>query len=158
MYNESTKGKEETALKITIQENPNIQETEITVVCAEMTAELEEIIAKIGLIGHTFAGKQNGETFFVPMKDIFYFEAVDGTIFFYTEHETYEATTRLYKIEESLQNTKFARISKTAIANLSKMRSIKPAENSRLTATFLNGEKILVSRQYVSEIKKKLGV
>ena len=92
------------------------------------------------------------------MKDIFYFEAVDGTIFFYTEHETYEATSRLYKIEESLQNTKFARISKTAIANLSKMRSIKPAENSRLTATFLNGEKILVSRQYVSEIKKKLGV
>ena len=92
------------------------------------------------------------------MKDIYYFESVDGKIFFYTEKETYEAAARLYKIEESLQNSKFARISKTAIANLSKMRSIKPAENSRLMATLLNGEKILVSRQYVSEIKQKLGV
>ena len=145
-------------MKITIQENPNIKETEITVVCSEMTAELEEIIAQIGLIGHTFAGKKDDEIFFVPMKDIFYFEAVEGKIFFYTADETYEGTPKLYKIEESLQNTKFARISKTAIANLSKMRSIKPAENSRLIATFLNGEKILVSRQYVSEIKKKLGV
>ena len=133
-------------------------ETEITVVCAEMTAELEEIIANIGLIGHTFAGKKDGETFFVAMKDIYYFESVDGTVFFYTENETYEATARLYKIEESLQSSKFARISKTAIANLSKMRSVKPADNSRLVATLLNGEKILVSRQYVSEIKKKLGV
>lgn len=154
----SQRSKGGTALKITIQENPNANETEITIVCTEMTAELEEIIAQIGLIGHTFAGKRDGETFFVPRKDIFYFEAVDGAIFFYTENETYEATSRLYKIEESLQNTKFARISKTAIANLGKMRSIKPAENSRLIATFLNGEKILVSRQYVSEIKKKLGV
>ncbi len=145
-------------MKITIHENPNAKETEITVICAEMTAELEEIIANIGLIGHTVAGKKDGETFFVSMKDIYYFESVDGAVFFYTENETYEATARLYKIEETLQSSKFARISKTTIANLGKMRSIKPAENSKLVATLTNGEKILVSRQYVSEIKKKLGV
>lgn len=159
MYNEITKSRNGgTPLKITIHEDPNINETEITVICSEMTAELEEIIANIGLIGHNFAGKRDGETFFVPMKDILYFESLEGNIFFYTEKETYEAAARLYKIEESLQNSKFARISKTSIANLSKVRSIKPAENSRLMATFINGEKILVSRQYVSEIKKKLGV
>ena len=146
------------ALKITIHENPNVKETEITVVCAEMTAELEEIIAGIGLIGHTFAGKKDGEIFFVAMKDIYYFESVDGTVFFYTENETYEAAARLYKIEESLQNLKFARVSKTVIANLRKMRCIMPAQNSRLVATLINDEKIVVSRQYVSEIKKKLGV
>ena len=145
-------------MKITIHEDPSAKEMEITIVCAEMTPELEEIIAHIGLIGHTFAGKKDGETFFIPMKDIYYFESVDGKTFFYTEKETYESTARLYKIEESLQNAKFARISKTAIANLSKMRSIKPTENSRLVATLINGEKIVVSRQYVSEIKEKLGV
>ncbi len=145
-------------MKITIHEDPNINETEITVICSEMTAELEEIIANIGLIGHTFAGKQNKEIFFIPMRDIYYFESVEGKVFFYTEKACYEATARLYKIEATLQNSKFARVSKTSIANLSKVRSIKPAENSRLMATFINGEKILVSRQYVSEIKKKLGV
>ena len=69
-----------------------------------------------------------------------------------------EAMAKLYKIEESLKNLRFSRISKTVIANLDKMLSIRKAENSRLTATLVNQEKLIVSRQYVSEIKKKLGV
>ena len=58
-------------LKITIQENPTIEETQVHIICPEMTAEIEEIVAGIGLIGHTFAGKKDGEIFFIPMKDIF---------------------------------------------------------------------------------------
>ena len=145
-------------MKITIHEDPNISDTEISIVCPQMTEELRDMIANIGLIGHTFAGDKDDETFFIPVKDIFYFESVDGNTFFYTEGDTYEATARLYKIEESLQNLKFARVSKTIIANLRKMRCITPAQNSRLVATLINDEKIVVSRQYVSEIKRKLGV
>lgn len=145
-------------MKITIHQDTTVIETEISIICSEVTSELQEIIANIGLLGNTFAGKKDGTTFFIPMKDIFYFESVDGNTFIYTEDETYEATARLYKIEETLQNSKFARISKRVIANLSKMQSITPEKNSRLIAMLTNGEKILVSRQYVSEIKKKLGV
>ena len=145
-------------MKITIHEDPNISDTEISIVCPQMTEELRDMIANIGLIGHTFAGEKDGETFFIPVKDIFYFESVEGSIFFYTEKNTYKATARLYKIEECLQNLKFSRISKTVIVNLNKMKSIKQAEHSRLVATLINGEKIVVSRQYVPEIKKKLGV
>lgn len=145
-------------MKITICENPGVKEVEVSILCPKMTDELKEIIANIALVGLTFAGKKDEETFFVSVKDIFYFESVEGKIFFYTETETYEAASKLYKIEESLQNLKFARISKTVIANLDKMQSIKKSENSRLTATLINQEKLLVSRQYVSEIKKKLGV
>ncbi len=145
-------------MKITIHEDPNISDTEISIVCPQMTEELRDMIANIGLIGHTFAGDKDDETFFIPVKDIFYFESVEGCIFFYTEKDTYKATARLYKIEECLQNLKFSRISKTVIVNLNKMKSIKQAEYSRLVATLINDEKIVVSRQYVPEIKKKLGV
>ena len=145
-------------MKITIVEDPNISETEISILCTKMTNEVRNIISNFAVVGSTFAGKKEEETFFIPIQDIFYFESVDGSIFFYTENETYEATAKLYKIEESLKNLKFARISKTVIANLDKMLSIKKAENSRLVATLVNKEKLVVSRQYVSEIKKKLGV
>jgi len=145
-------------LKITIYEDPNTTETEISIVCSKVTNELEEIVANISLIGLTFAGKKQGETFFIPIKDIFYFESVDGTVFFYTEKEVFEAAAKLYKIEESLHHVKFVRVSKTVIVNLEKMQSIKKSENSRLVATLINKEKVLVSRQYVPEIKKKLGV
>lgn len=145
-------------MKVTIVEDPHVGETEISVVCAQMTDEVREIVAKLTSVGLTFAGKKENEIFFVPVKDIFYFESVEGSIFFYTERDTYEATEKLYSIEENLRRQQFARISKTVIANLDKMLSIKRAEGSRLVATLSNKEKIVVSRKYVPEIKKKLGV
>lgn len=145
-------------MKVTIVEDPNINETEISIVCTEMTDELNNILANIAAAELTFTGKKGKETFFVPIKDIFYFESVDGSVFFYTDNETYEATTKLYKIEENLKNVRFSRISKTTIANLDKLVSIRRVEGSRLVATLVNKEKLVVSRQYVSQIKKKLGV
>lgn len=145
-------------MKIIIEEKKDLAETEITVRCREMTEALAEAIAQLGLADRVFAGRREEETFFVPLRDIYYFEAVEGKLFFYTEKDIYESAVRLYKVEENLEGTSFARISKTMITNLKKMRSIKPIENSRLIATMTNGEKLVVSRQYVPEIKKKLGV
>ncbi len=154
----SQQRKGEVFLKVTIIEDPNIKETEISIVCAQLTDEINDIVSKISVVGLTVAGKKDKETFLIPIKEIFYFESVDGKIFFYTENEIYEAMSKLYKIEEGLKNLHFSRISKTVIANLDKMLSIKKAKNSRLVATLVNQEKLVVSRQYVSEIKKKLGV
>jgi len=145
-------------LKVIIIEDPNIKETEISIVCSKMTNSINDIVSKISAIGQTIAGKKDKETFFIPIEDIFYFESVDGKIFFYTENEIYETMDKLYKIEEILDNLHFSRISKNVIVNMDKMLSIKKAENSRLVATLVNQEKIVVSRQYVSIIRKKLGV
>lgn len=145
-------------MKITINKSAAAKETEITVLCSELTPELEEIISHITLIDNTVTGKRDGETYFIPLKDIYYFESVDKRIFFYTEDGVFESSAKLYRLEEKLENTLFSRISKSVIANLRKVRSIKPEENSRLLATLSNGEKLIVSRQYVLDIKKKLGV
>ena len=145
-------------MKVTIVEDPAIHETEITVVCAKITDKLNDAIATLATAELTFAGQKEKETFFIPLNDIYYFETVDGTVFLYTANDTYESSTRLYKIEETLKNTHFSRISKTVIANLDKMLSIKRAEGSRLVATLDNQEKLIVSRQYVSKIKKTLEV
>ncbi len=145
-------------MKVTIIEDPDIKETEVSIVCSKMTNEINDIVSKISAIGLTVAGKKDEETFLIPIKEIFYFESVEGNVFFYTKNEIYEATDKLYKVEESLKNLQFARISKNVIVNLDKMLSIRKAENSRLVATLVNQERLVVSRQYVSKIKKKLGV
>ena len=145
-------------MKITIQENQNASEPEIIVVCKELTSELEEILAGLALSTNTIAGRADGEIYFLPLKDIYYFEAVESKVFFYTKDKTFEASFKLYQLGEKLQNTSFARVSKSAIVNLKKIKSIRPDENSRLIATLLSDEKIMVSRSFVPEIKKKLGV
>ena len=95
-------------MKVTIIEDPNINETEISIVCNKITKELNDIVSKISAVGLTVAGKKEGETFLIPIKEIYYFESVEGNIFFYTENETYESTVKLYKVEENLKNLQFA--------------------------------------------------
>lgn len=145
-------------MKITICRRDDAEEPEITVVCRSLTPELEEVLASLTLADNTVTGKADGETHFVPLRDVLYFESVDGRTFFYTDGGVYESPARLSGLAEKLGSAPFARISKSVTANLRKLRSIRPEANSRLVATLVNGEKLVVSRQYVSEIKNKLGV
>ena len=145
-------------MKITVRQDESAAEVEIIVACPRITNEIAEILAQISLIGNTVTGIKNGETCFVPLSEILYFESVDEKIFFYTDDAVYETASRLYQLEEKLADTPFARISKSTIANLRKMRSITPQPHSRLCAVMANGERLIVSRQYMNSIKEKLGV
>ena len=119
---------------------------------------LDNLLAALSLTEETIAGKNGGETSFVPLSSVDYFESVDDRLFFYTEHETYECPARLKQIEEKLGALPFARVSKTVIVNLERLRSIRSEKNSRLIAAFLSGEQVIVNRQYVKSIRQKLGV
>lgn len=145
-------------MKISIIEDDSVQDTEITIRCRKMNAELEQIISRISLTHNTVTGVADGETYFIPLGHIYYFDSVDGKTFIYCDGTEYESPLRLYQIEEELARECFSRISKSTIVNLRKVKSIKPEEHSRLIATLVNGEKLVVSRQYVKEIKKVLGV
>ena len=145
-------------MKIEIIQNEDFKETEITIKAKYIDEELSEILACLSLIGNTVAGERDGAVSFIPLKDIYYFESVDNKTFFYTKDEVYEIKARLYELSEKLSNTSFVRISKSVIANLRKLKSIRRTKGSRLEALLANGEKLLVSRQYVSTIKDQLGV
>lgn len=52
----------------------------------------------------------------------------------------------------------FIRISKQCIINLKKVRSLKADVNRKIRVTLQNGERIIVSRMYSDELRKRLGV
>ena len=145
-------------MKITIEKDLACKETEIIIRCREIDAELRELISSMGTAGKTVAGEKDGETYFIPLTEVYYFETVEGRLFFYTKNEVYKCETKLYLIEESLKNSHFSKVSKSAIVNLQRLKSIKKVENSRLVGTMTNGEKIVISRFYVPDIREKLGV
>ncbi len=145
-------------MKITIKQDATVTDTEIVISCRALTAELAEAIASLSLSESTVTGSRDGEIFFVPLGEIFYFEVVDGRVFFYDAHHMYETASPLYKLEEKTVGTSFARISKSCIVNLRRVRSIKRECNSRLCATLTNGDRLMVSRQYLPVIRERLGV
>lgn len=54
--------------------------------------------------------------------------------------------------------TDFIRISKSMILNLNKVERFVPSLGGRIEAVLKNGEKAVISRQYVPEVKKRLGI
>ena len=98
---------------------------------------------------------KDGETVFLDTAGFYYIESVDKRTFVYTKEECYESRLRLYELEETL-GTYFLRISKAMIVNLKKIRGVKSDLSGRMEATLLNGEKIVISRSYVKEIKRRL--
>jgi DNA-binding LytR/AlgR family response regulator len=57
-----------------------------------------------------------------------------------------------------LPRNDFLRISKSVILNLSKVQKLIPALSGRFEAVLHNGLKVIISRQYVTELKKRLGI
>ena len=145
-------------MKVTIDKNELYLDPEIIVKCKEVDGVIQDIISYIGIADKNMIGEIDGEMFFIPLNSIFYFESVDKTVYIYTDKQVYKSSAKLYILEEQLADTYFARVSKTTILNLKKLNSIKAAKNAKLEGLLVNDEKILISRQYVVEIKKRLGV
>ena len=96
-------------------------------------------------------------TFFCKLTQIYYIESVDKRTYVYTKGDCYESRDRLYELEEKL-GTWFVRISKAMIVNLRKIRNVSAEPGGRMTAVLLNGERVIISRSYVKELKRRLGI
>ena len=145
-------------MKVTIDKNEVYLDPEIIVKCKEIDDLLQDIISYIGIADKKMIGEVDGELFFIPLNNILYFESVDKTVYIYTDKQVYRSSAKLYVLEEQLADTYFSRVSKTTILNLKKLNSVRSAKNAKLEGLLINKEKILISRQYVAEIKKRLGV
>ncbi len=145
-------------MKISINIDPSVKDTEITVNCAALTPETESIIAALRIMDSQMAVTKGDESFILDIAKIVYIEAVDRKTFVYTESECYETKLRLYETEERLCGSGFLRISKSCLVQLRYIRSIKAELDRKLRLTLENGEQMIVSRQYAEDLKKRLGV
>ena len=123
----------------------------------EKTADITSAIDLLenGSVGVAVTKDRN--TFFCKLTQIYYIESVDKRTYVYTKGDCYESRDRLYELEEKL-GTWFVRISKAMIVNLRKIRNVSAEPGGRMTAVLLNGERVIISRSYVKELKRRLGI
>lgn len=99
---------------------------------------------------------QKKELLQIRLDDVLYFEAVGELVFVYTSSEVYEVSQRLYQLEEKFKDGLIRRISKSMLANLNHVISVRPALNARFYAKMVNGEELLISRQYAKDVLRSL--
>lgn len=122
--------------------------------CVEVTPDIESIRSYALTRGMTLTGSLDERIYQFNLSNVFYFEAVGERVFAYTKARSFELKIRLYELENAYADKHFIRCSKSFIINLMKLESISPALNGRFTAHMKNGEKIIISRQYVPEVKR----
>lgn len=145
-------------MKITIETPRQGEEDEIIIRCATMDDSIMELIYALKMGREKLTAYSGKGIVMLPPKDVYYFESVDNKVFAYCQKEVYEVRKKLYELEKDYSKNDFLRISKSTIVNLSKISYLTPAFNGKFEAVLRNGEKTIISRQYVAALKKHLGI
>jgi len=159
-------------MKITIIDLLPGEEEEAIIKCNSVTPKLLELINELKSQNEektvqTIPGMPqlqklkvflNGDIHLIAPSDVYYFEYVDQKVFVYGKTKVYEIKSKLYELEELLAKTDFIRVCKSCILNLNKIGSLAPSLGGRFEARLKNGEKVIISRQYVNSLKEVLGL
>lgn len=147
-----------TILEIIIKELQPGENESIVVTCRSLSPELLRVLNTLKSHDVMLIASAEGRTHRIDPSSVFYIESVDNKTFLYCESDVYESKQRLYELEEILAAHSFLRISKSIIVNCKKIESFAPALSGRLEASLLNGERVIISRNYVNDLKNNLGI
>ena len=145
-------------MKIILEDLSPGEEEQIIIKCHELRPEMLKLINKLKIWDSFLIGYAGNGVHRLSPADINYIEAVDRKVFIYDESTAYESRQKLYELEETLAIHDFIRVSKSVLVNLRKIKSIIPSFSGRMEAVLQNGEKVICSRQYISELKSLLGM
>ena len=74
-------------MKIHINENPLLSETEITINCQKTDESIVNIISLLKIFNKKITGIKEGEMFILDVQKILYIDTVDKKTFFYTSKD-----------------------------------------------------------------------
>lgn len=145
-------------MKVSIDISAEYKEPFAVIHTDKVSPEIQRVIDVLGSSETPITALQNEEDIVVLQpKDIFMVRVEDGDTIIYGAKNQYRSRKRLYELAEQLGN-QFMQISKTTLINLSYMDSIEPGFSGTLLLKLKNGSKDYVSRKYLPEFKKYLGL
>ncbi len=137
-------------------EQRQVKDQPLTVIVEypEYDHTVERLVSRIKDLNISFTGKADGKTFSIDIPDIYYIENVERKIFLYSKKDIYRFDGTMSDIDSAIADTDLVRISRTCFMNVSHLKEIMQMKNSHLEAVLDNGEKLIVSRKYLKDIKK----
>ena len=145
-------------MKINVDISSEYKEPYAVIYTNEVTEDIQRIIDTFGSKEiPVIALQSNGDMVILQPSEIYMVRVENGETMIYTEKKSYRSRKRLYEVGQQL-GTQFMQISKSTLVNLYYMDSIEPGFSGTLLLKLKNGCKDYVSRTYLSEFKKYLGL
>ena len=145
-------------MKLSVEQIPHEDEEEVIVRCYDTQEKWVEAIRAVTAGEVSVSAFAKEKVYRLKLRDVYYFEVVDGRSFLYCEKSVFECRQRLYEFEELCRRSMLFRCSKSMILNADKIQYVRPSVSGRFEATLTNHEKVIISRQYVGELKRLLGL
>jgi len=145
-------------VKVNIDISAEYKEPYAVIHTDKVTDEIQRMIDVFSNSETPVTALQNEEDIVVLQpKEIYMVRVEDGDTIIYGARQKYRSRKRLYELAQQL-GKQFMQISKTTLVNLSYMDSIEPGFSGTLLLKLKNGDKDYVSRKYLPEFKKYLGL
>ena len=145
-------------MKLEVEQIDMEREEEVIVRCHDVEADWVGNVKDAVMGQLTVCGYKDNVMHRLRLSEIYYFEVVDGTSFFYTQNDVFNAKEKLYEFEDVSAKSSLFRCSKSMILNADKIDYIRPSFSGRFEAVLSNGEAVIVSRKYVADLKRLLGI
>ena len=145
-------------MKVSVEISPRYKEPTAVIYTDQLTDEIQRVVDILGSTDTPITALQN-ETDLVILqpKEIYMVRVENGDTILYGETKQYRSRKRLYELGLQL-GKQFMQISKGTLINLSYMDSIEPGFGGTMLLKLKNGCKDYVSRKYLPEFKKYLGL
>lgn len=145
-------------MKLSVEQIPGEREEEVIIRCHDTQEKWVEAICSITAGEIAITGCVDEKIYRLKLSEVYYFEVIEGRSFLYCRNTVFECHQKLYEFEALCGNSMLFRCSKSMILNADKIECVRPSVSGRFEATLLNKERVMISRQYVSELKKLLGI
>ena len=145
-------------MKVSIDISPEYKEPFAVIHTDKVTDEIQRMIDIFSSSETPVTALMNEEDIIVLQPgDIYMVRVEEGDTIIYGQKLRFRSRKRLYELSSQL-GRQFMQISKTTLINLSYMDSIEPGFSGTLLLKLKNGCKDYVSRKYLPDFKKYLGI
>lgn len=144
-------------MKVSVEITPGCLKPYAVIYTDRVTDEIQRLLDILGTSESPITAQKNENIIILQPKDIYMVKVENGDTVIYSQKESFYSRKRLYELKEQL-GSRFMQISKGTIVNLSYMESAEAGFSGTLLLKLKNGCKDYVSRRYLPEFKKYLGL
>ena len=144
-------------MKVEIKLSEDIKEPYVVIYANTVTEEIRRAMEIFEAKGNVITAKEEGKIIILHPEEIYMVRAEKGEVIIYCESKKYTSGKKLYELEGMLGED-FMRISKSTIVNLNKIDSVEPSFNAMMYLVMKNGCKDYITRTYLPQFKRYLGL
>ncbi|OFI47797.1 hypothetical protein BG262_08895 [Floricoccus penangensis] len=146
-------------MKVNLYIDENEKDPRIDIYSDAMNEEIEEILKLQNLITNKNIVAYSDDKIFIfePEEIVRIYSESRKVLVETLDSKIYKLKIPLYEVEEVFQE-EFIRISKSELVNFFQLQQLEQAFNGQIKLTLKNGQIAYVSRRFVKELKRRLGI